>query len=140
MALKPGEDIIRSLPKRIEINFIPHKDHRYPTIGDYFESGEVGNVIINVSKMTDKRYEMLVAIHELIEMCLCDTDGIPLDEIDRFDKSAFGQASDDPGFESKAPYRKQHTIATGIEMMLAAEMGVDWVRYENYLGHLMSLK
>jgi hypothetical protein len=140
MALKPGDDIIESLPKRIEIRFIPHKDHRYPTVGDYFESGEIGNVIINVSKMRDKRYEFLVAIHELVEMCLCDVAGIPFDEIDRFDKSAIGQQSEDPGMEPLAPYRRQHAIAMAIEMLLATEMNVEWLKYESYLTHLMSLK
>lgn len=122
--------------RKIVIRFIDHDHQRYPTVGDYYESGTIGEVCINVSKMMDPRYERLVAIHELIEMCLADTAGIRFAKIDEFDQSPQGIASEDPGLETNCPYRRQHTIAMGIEMALAAEMGVDWNQYEDYLSKL----
>ena len=38
--------------------------------------------------------------------------------------------SDDPGFDSDAPYRKEHHFATAIEMLLAKELDVDWRAYD----------
>jgi hypothetical protein len=121
--------------RRIIIQFIDHKDQRYPTVGDYYESGEIGTVHLMVSKMKDPRYELLVAIHELVEMTLCADAHVSIKEIDAFDMGP-GKDSDEPGLESKSPYRRQHLIATSIEMQLAAEMNVDWKKYEEYLASL----
>jgi hypothetical protein len=121
--------------RKIEIRFIDHGKHRYETVGDWYESGEIGTVIIDVSKMKDPRYEFLVAVHELIEMYLCDFAGITEKEVDKFDMGP-GKDSDDPGMESEAPYRHQHLAATGIEMQLAALVDVDWKKYEEYLESL----
>lgn len=122
--------------RRIVIRFIDHDKQRYETVGDYYESGTIGEVLVNISKMMDPRFEKLVMIHELIEMVLCDVAGISFAKIDEFDNSPQGIASEEPGLESNCPYRRQHTIATGIEMALAAEMGVDWNQYEDYLSRL----
>jgi hypothetical protein len=121
--------------RRIIIQFIDHKDQRYPTCGDWYESGEIGTVHIMVSKMKDPRYEKLVAIHELVEMILCDNDGVSESVVDMYDMGP-GKESDEPGLESNCPYRLQHLHATGIEMLLAAAMDVDWKKYEEYLGSL----
>lgn len=128
-----------TLPREISIRFIPQEAHRYKTIGDWFPSGQIGQVIINVTKMHESnwlyttKYEYLVAIHELIEMALCDVYGITSERVDAFDMGPIGSQSDEPGMESEAPYRIQHLIATGIEMQLAAVMGVDWKKYEEFL-------
>jgi hypothetical protein len=124
----------RTNPRKIIINFIRHKDQRYDTVGDYFKSGTIGEAIINVSSMVDERYEMLVAIHELIEMVLCDNAGVSLKEIDNFDFTA--KPGSEPGMNIKAPYYKQHMVATAVEMLLAKEMNVDWTKYEEYLDSL----
>lgn len=134
MALDPKSDVIKFVPKRITINFIPQEDQRYATVGDWFNSGQIDNKIINVSKM-DIRYEYLVAIHELIELALCDLNGISAKQVDAFDLSHL--ASEEPGMESDCPYRWQHLLATGIEMQLAAVMDIDWKGYEEYLDHVV---
>lgn len=36
----------------------------------------------------------------------------------------------EPGDSPDAPYYKQHQIATSVERLLAAELGVDWTAYE----------
>lgn len=36
----------------------------------------------------------------------------------------------EPGDDIHAPYYKQHQIATGVERILAAELGVSWNEYE----------
>lgn len=77
--------------------------------------------------MSDWRYEILVAIHELIEQSLCKHEGVTEKEVDDFDMSHPG--SKEPGNEPDAPYRNQHEFSTAIEMLLAQRLGVDWYRY-----------
>ena len=47
----------------IRIKSISHKSQRYETVGDYF-TDKKGKEQIRVSRMSDPRYELLVAVHE----------------------------------------------------------------------------
>jgi hypothetical protein len=122
----------------VKIEIIPHDQHRYPTVGDWFFEGE--DLVIRVSKLSDWRREMLIAIHELAEVLLCKQRGITTESVDAFDK-AFEAArtpdnEDEPGDEPAAPYVKEHCVATGIERIMAAELGVSWKDYEQELTDL----
>lgn len=77
---------------------------------------------------------MLVAVHELIEMTLCYVSDIPQGIVDEFDLHYEGEG--EPGDDLNAPYHKQHCIATGIERILAACMGVKWAEYERAINSL----
>lgn len=125
---------------KIIIDTIPHSQQRYPTCGDWqwLDGGEV--LFIRVSKLSDWRYEILIAIHELIETVLCKNDGDVESDVDAFDiayekQRAPGDESE-PGDSPRAPYRRQHLIATGIEKILAAELGVDWKAYDKEVVNL----
>jgi hypothetical protein len=120
------------------IKTIPHKEHRYETVGDWFYEGETLN--IRVSKMSDWRYEFLVALHELVEVFLCRYSGVGQKQVDRFDiayekKRKAGDESE-PGDSPKAPYRTQHCIATGVERIVAAFLGVVWADYDKEIQSL----
>lgn len=126
----------------VKIKIIPHKDQRYPTCGDWFFDKK-GNLTICVSKLSDWRREMLIAIHELTEVLLCKDRKISQAAVDRFDKQfekdrLKGKHGDDdePGDDPKAPYRKEHFFATNIEALLAGELKVDWASYEDELYKL----
>ena len=122
----------------IKIEVIPHDQHRYSTVGDWYFEGE--NLVIRVSKLSDWRLEMLVAIHELAEVLICKQRGISTESVDAFDKEFEAIRStdneDEPGDEPAAPYAKEHCIATGIERIMAAELGVSWKDYEQELSAL----
>lgn len=129
----------------IQIKTIPHSEQRYPTCGDYWiDDHEV--IQIRISVMGDhnqtmaRKYEFLVAIHELVEMGLCKLSGVDFRSIDNFDKDfEAGRSPEDmsePGDSPKAPYKKQHLIATGIEKILAAGLGVDWQTYDDVVQKL----
>ena len=123
---------------KIIIETIPHNKQRYPTCGDwYFRKGTLH---IKVSKMGEWRYEMLVAVHELVEVLQCKHTGISQAAVDRFDKAFEKDRKpgnvDEPGDDSKAPYSKQHGIASGVERILGAELDVDWNRYANVVESL----
>lgn len=121
------------------IKVIPHKKQRYPTVGDWFFRKN-GDLVICVSSMNNWRYEMLVALHELTEVLICKHKKISQKSVDRFDISFEKKRNpgneDEPGDDLKAPYRDQHCIATGIERILAAELGVAWKTYEAKINSL----
>ncbi len=123
---------------KTEIRVIPHSEQRYPTVGDYYDKKKTLHV--RVSRMSDWRYELLVSIHEQIEVALCKHRGITTAEVDAFDK-AFEKNrkpgnEDEPGDDPKAPYRREHFFATNIEALLSAELGVDWAKYEKEINAL----
>lgn len=123
---------------RIQIEVINHKDHRYPTCGDWFERD--GVLHIRVSKLSNWRYEFLIAVHELIEVMLCRHDGVTEKQVDRFDiayeKRRKKGDDSEPGDSPRAPYVKHHCLATGFERILAALLGVKWAVYERELYRL----
>jgi hypothetical protein len=124
---------------RIVIETIPHETHRYPTVGDWFYD-EDGTLRIKVSQLSDWRREMLVAIHELVEVLSCKHDGVTQAEVDKFDmeyeKARHPDNVDEPGDDVAAPYKFQHCLATGIERILAQDWGVTWSEYEKELEAL----
>ncbi len=121
---------------------IAHDDQRYQTCGDW-QCMTDGSCHITVSKMSDPRYELLVAIHELVEATLCAERGIKQSAVDEFDMAfeaerAAGKHTPEAeaGMDPRCPCRRQHMIATAIEMLLAEEMGVDWLAYGREVSEL----
>jgi hypothetical protein len=129
--LGPKKD--SSHPMEIVIMTIPHKEQRYETVGDYWK-GLGGSTQIRVSDMDNADYEFLVALHELVEQKLCEKRGIKEEDITAFDiEFENNRAEDDdsePGDDPMAPYKKEHLFATGIEKLVAAELGIDWKTYD----------
>jgi hypothetical protein len=141
---------------KIIIETIPHEEQRYSTCGDWYFTEEFpptnppqGSLIvpadfptlhIKVSKLSDWRREALVAVHELFEVLLCKHEGITQESVDLFDKQFESTRApdnfDEPGDDPSAPYVKQHCTASGIERLLAAQLGVSWKEYEAELERL----
>jgi len=121
---------------KIIIESIPHKDQRYDTCGDYWIDPKDRTVHIKVSELDSLPEMLCIAIHELVEWALCDVEGIDNDEITSFDEAHDGADGSEPGDDTSAPYYKQHQIATGVERIVAAEMGVDWAAYEEDIRRL----
>lgn len=97
--------------------------------------------------MNEPDYEFLVALHELIEAKLCEKVGVTPAQIDKFD-FAYEQArkngvaapcgciptaESEPGDDGHAPYRTQHQLATRIERLVCQTIGVDWLRYDQFV-------
>ena len=122
---------------KICIKTIPHNEHRYETVGDYWYDKN-GALQVRVSDMGNKKYEFLVIIHELIEEFLTKDRGIEEPDIKAFDEKfeeerEQGLHGDDeePGDSPDAPYRQEHFFATNIERMLSSELRVDWKDYDD---------
>ncbi|MBV9081976.1 MAG: hypothetical protein JOZ62_04815 [Acidobacteriaceae bacterium] len=128
------------MPLRMHIETIPHESQRYPTVGDYW-CDENGIEQIRVSEMMDWRYEVLVAVHEIVEMALTRQRGISEEGITEFDvkfeeNKSKGLVGGEAGDNVNAPYRKEHFFATNLERLFAAELGVDWFEYDRYVDAL----
>lgn len=126
----------------IELKTLPHSEQRYPTVGDwkFGNTSKIEYLDILVSDMKNPNFEFLVAIHELIEAWLCKNAGISDESVTAFDteyenKRQEGDFSE-PGDSILCPCYKQHQIATGIEKILAAELGVNWKEYEDTVNSL----
>lgn len=127
----------------IEIEFVQHENQRYPTVGDWrvvHGTGDKKVLLISVSKLSDWRYEALIALHELAEVLICHHNGVTQESVDKFDidfeEARHPDNFDEPGDDPSAPYVKEHCIATGIERIMAAEMDVKWGVYEKELESL----
>jgi hypothetical protein len=117
----------------ITIQTIPHDTQRYPTAGDWVWVDD-HNLVIHVSGLGDRRYEALLAVHELVEALLCREHGITTATADAFDIAFDGDG--DAGDDANCPYRQEHFIATVIEMQMANALGVDWNLYDDAVGAL----
>lgn len=127
----------------VRIKTIPHHFQEYDTVGNYWrDAGECGAEVIEirVSRMRDRRYEFLVALHELIEAFLCDWRRIPFGKITRFDieyesRRRKGEPAE-PGASARAPYRREHQFAERMERIVARELEVDWLKYDRAVARL----
>lgn len=132
----------------IYIDTIPHAEHRYPTVGDYWrvKNSAFGleRLEVRVSALGNEDYEFLVAIHELIEEHLTRKRGISEASITAFDVAFEAvrttDSIDEPGDHPDAPYRYEHFFATSIERLIAAELGVDWMAYSAKIESLFQIK
>lgn len=122
---------------------INHNEHRYRTVGDYYVDESTGTRHIVSSKMHDWRYEFLIHFHEQVEEVLTRQRGIKEEEITLFDKMFeeerdHGLHSDiaEPGDDFRAPYFKEHQLASSLEKLMAIELGVDWKEYETAIYSL----
>lgn len=124
--------------KRIVIDVIPHDHQRYETVGDYFFINDV--LHIKVSEMRDNRFELLVALHELVEVLQTEHAGVAEPDIAAFDmrfEEARAEGNlDEPGDDPQAPYKKQHCVATAVERLMCALLDVDWKEYERTVNEL----
>ena len=123
---------------QITIETIPHENQRYPTVGDWLFV-EPNHLRIRVSELGDWRKEAAVIVHELVEAILCRNDGVSEEEVDEFDMGRLAWLKErginpslagEPGDHGAAPYHRQHCIATAVERMLIAALGVPWAEYD----------
>src|SRR5579862_5413581 len=100
------------MPLRMQIETIPHETQRYPTVGDYWlDENHIEQ--IRVSEMMDWRYEVLVAVHEIVEMALTRHRNISEEAITEFDvkfeqEKEKGLLTGEAGNNVNAPYRREH--------------------------------
>lgn len=114
----------------------PHKGMRYDTLGDWFYDD---NGLLRVIVATDDgiapistKEQKLILLHELIEVWLCEEEGITQKMVDDFDFAwdhrgdpEVHAIDDEPGDDPRAPYRIQHRRAMIMEHLFANFLGMD---------------
>lgn len=119
----------------IILTTIPHANHRYPTAGDYQKVKD--GWVVKVSDLGDWRLNLLLAVHELVELSLTQNDGIPEDLVTRWDKDyARSHPDDEPGECPHCPYHWQHQQAEAVEQFVSILLGVKWHDYKKALNSL----
>jgi hypothetical protein len=93
--------------------------------------------------MSDPRHESLVLLHEFVEMILMLHRGIPEEIQGEFDRMYEAERArgkhaigDEPGFDPRSPYLKEHAFATKIEELMAKELEVDWKKFATEVDNL----
>ena len=107
---------------KIEIRVIPARRQRYSTVGDWFFSPDCRTLKVRVSQMIDRRSEIGVIVHELVEALACEQAGISASRVDGFDFGFSGEG--EPGDAPNAPYHAQHVLATKIEQIVVEALGL----------------
>ncbi len=104
----------------------------YETVGDW-QFDEFGNLVVSVSTMGDQDSEFAVAIHEMFEAWACKKMGITEQQVSAFDMKFEQERSmeahspkAEPGDDPRAPYRREHQMATTVEMMVLTLLGKSW--------------
>lgn len=121
---------------KVVIETIPHNCQRYDTVGDYWTDPD-GTIQLRVSDLKSFNFEMLLALHELVELTLCRQHGVTQEDIDGFDLPWVPHDDvKEPGDDLMAPYWSEHQTATGIERTVAAALGVNWLEYERCIDLL----
>ena len=86
---------------------------------------------IQVADLENDESSFLVALHELVEVVLCQQHGITAEQVDAYDFAH--QDDDDPGLNPDAPYHREHMVAFSMEIEAALALGVDWTDYNKRL-------
>ncbi len=125
------------------VHVIPHREQRYPTVGDYWWDEAAECWQISISQMPDPRWERLILIHELVELSMCVESGVSESDIDRFDfefeaeiKAGTRDPLSEPGDDPRAPYYKEHQAATQVERAHAEMLGVNWEEYDGCIRRM----
>lgn len=124
----------------ISITVIPDSEHRYPFTGADWYFSQDGNLEVRVSKLSDWRREICLGFHEAVEAVLCRHNGVSQAAVDAFDSEYDKTHASDlnAGDEPLAPYHHEHSIATAVERILAAELRVQWGEYDAELSSFPS--
>jgi hypothetical protein len=116
----------------------PSRNMRYQSLGDWYY--RIGRKLENEKKVLvievnedagDDFHQFLIALHELVEVKLCEARGITQSQVyvydfNHADKVKAGTVSPDaePGDEPDCPYGKEHRFAMLIEHLMAHELGL----------------
>jgi hypothetical protein len=126
----------------IDIHFIPHKEHKFTTIGHWFF--EHGVLHIQISQELYWKYQMAVLFHELIEAAMCRAADITTEECDQFDavfEIEYAQGiwpkSVEAGFDKRCPYRKGHIWGSRFERAVIFLLRASWKDYNATCLELM---
>jgi hypothetical protein len=127
---------------RITLESKPLSEIRNRQAGDWTHN-EDGSISAYSAQMGNEDYEFLVAIHETIEAYLCRKNGVTDETVTAFDaqfederEHGMHGPNEENGDDKRAPYWTEHTFATMVEKMIAAQLEVNWTDYSMAIAAL----
>jgi hypothetical protein len=128
----------------LTIDFIPHKDHQFTTIGHWFEDAD--GLHIQISRELNWKFQVAVLFHELIEVFMCEAQGVKTPECDVFDalfESEYERGvwpkSVEAGMDKRCPYRKGHIWGRRFERLVIFLLGASWREYGDACDELLGI-
>ena len=115
---------------RIEIKSIDPAAIRYVTTGDWIWLPD-GSLQIFVPDYANENSAFLVALHELAEAWMCRDAGISEESVSTWDIEH--PDAPEPAEVEGSPYMDQHSIATQVEIRVAAGMGINWKNHDRWV-------
>jgi len=115
---------------RIEIKSIDPAAIRYPTCGDWVWLPD-GSLQIFVPDYANENSAFLVALHEIAEAWMCRDAGISEEAVSKWDIEH--PDAPEPAEVEGSPYMEQHSIATQVELRVAAGMGINWKNHDKWV-------
>ena len=115
---------------RIEIKSIDPAAIRYVTTGDWIWLPD-GSLQIFVPDYANENSAFLVALHELAEAWMCRDAGISEESVSKWDIEH--PDAPEPAEVEGSPYMDQHSIATQVEIRVAAGMGINWKNHDRWV-------
>jgi hypothetical protein len=133
------------IPKRINIEIIPHSKQVCGITGEWFTDKD-GTVQIRVSQMGDLRAEAMHIVHEVVEwaasiidpQAMSDTLTDAQDEefLRKRKEGTLPEGHEEPGFGTDCFYGKGHHLGTAMEMILCQHYGMNWIDYDNHVREI----
>ena len=114
---------------------------RMRTGADYHEVS-MDEVHIDIVDTGNWRMNFLLAAHGFIEYILVKASGIPIKDIEEFDKnfeldraSGIHGIHSEPGDQPDCPYASCHSVATGVERLMAVLLRVNWADFASVVDN-----
>lgn len=128
---------------QIRINTVRHEEQPYKTSSSWY-TPKKGNITVYVSETGNDDYNILLGLHELVKAILCEKRGITAEQVAAFDKNfeklreGYPEilGKDEPGDHRNAPYVAEYRVASGVEGIVARELGIDLQAYDEALVEL----
>jgi hypothetical protein len=124
---------------KIIIETVENSELRYATLGDWFYNPADKSYHIHVARFAEleetegltysQQYEWLIALHEIVELYMCLSNGVSQEDVDKFDMG-IGNGLQEPGNDTSAPYYEEHQTAMSVEILLAQTNGLSIRDYE----------
>lgn len=128
----------------IDVQFVPHTQHRYSTIGYWRVEDDILHIEISQEICWENRISVL--FHELIEAAWCITHGITTAECDAFDDlfereytEGIRPKSVEAGHDKRCPYRKGHIWGCRFEWLVLFILGADKKKCDAECDALMGI-
>lgn len=124
----------------LKITTVNHNKKRYNTVSDYFIGAE-GEINLKISKFSDAKMEMIIAVAELAKILLCCNSEIDAEAIEdfgyAFDDSRKLMDATNPFNDIDAPNYKQQIIANKLIRIMCKELDIDWNDYQKEISNLI---